>query len=158
MYLTITVNLIILALHVNWKLLNILTDDNKLINLIADFGDPFPKAGNILASKSYDDDSTSTLGSVIKYSQESKSDYSNNVESLEHVGTDYSSSERGNVEALDVANTDNEDKVCLEGDEIVDEKEQDSFIRIHLEAHEGDEASNSPFNVFPKQMVCKLLP
>lgn len=138
----------------NWKLLNILTDDNKLINLIADFGDPFPKAGNILASKSYDDDSTSTLGSVVKYSQESKSDYSNSVESLEHVGTDYSSLEK----ALDVVNTDNEDEVCLEGGEIVDDnrslKEQDNFIRIHLEAHEGDEASNSPFNVFPKQMVC----
>lgn len=52
-----------LDLRVDWKVFNILRDDDKIIDLVTTFDDPFPVIGNILASKSYQEDTGARIAS-----------------------------------------------------------------------------------------------
>lgn len=112
------------------------------MDFIAIFGNDFPRTRNILASKSYDEDSslsfdilptglnnkcTSSMGSG-----KSTEELSSTQRDEDSVGC---SSERCEVE-------DAENSV------------QENLIRVLLEPHEGQEISSSPYNVVPKQMVC----
>jgi hypothetical protein len=48
---------------VNWSVFDLVVDDEKTINLKTVFGSPFPRVGNILASKQYDEKSVLPDGS-----------------------------------------------------------------------------------------------
>lgn len=110
---------------------DIIIDDEKMINLITTFGDPFPKAGNILALKLYDEEkNTSDKASP---SDPTINHHGRTSQANGNIGDGYENGESG-------------------GD-IMREKD---IIKVHLEPHEGQKANpTSPFNILPKQTVSK---
>ena len=119
------------ALRVDWNMFDIIIDDEKIVNLVTTFGDPFPKAGNILASKLYNEEIATCGKSSLSSSRMSHGRMSQANSSISHgYGNGGGESVMGEEEAV---------------------------IRVHLEPHEGQKANTtSPFTILPKQTVSKL--
>lgn len=126
------VNFIPIALRIDWRVFDILLDDDKIVDFTAIYGDDFPLLGNVLASKDYSEDAiTPRTGS------------SRSIEALS------SSQEEGNSvmenSARRIEGEEREDTMVLPG--------QEDLIRVLLEPHEGRETVGCTYNIRPKQMV-----
>ena len=128
-----------IALQVDWKVLNLLVDDDILINLRTILGNPFPKARNILATKLYSEPSRNSAKSCIQSMDEDSSEESGHTDAVAHV-------ERERVDSISIE----EERVGGGGAN----QELDNTIQVFIELHEGQETSASPFSIHPEQMVC----
>lgn len=121
--------------------MDLLADDNKLINLMTVFGNPFPKAKNTLALKSCDED-------VWPLNNTKKSYSSNENSSDQTVEVRSAYMERDNEENV---STKERDKLSAKGGNS--DQELSNNIQVFIELHEGQQTNSSPFRIHPKQMV-----
>lgn len=117
----------------DWRIFDIIVHDEKMVNLVTTFGYPFPRTGNILALKSYDEESTLQLDDTKKAGiwnvQEDDMEDGHGTRLAEGVVKGESETSRAPHEDGDV-------------------------VKVYLEPHEGQEANTScPFHILPKQMV-----
>ena len=141
--------LLSLALRVDWKVFSILLDDDKLIDFVAIFGNDFPVAKNILASRSYSEDD-----SVVLSTKEVRASVCSVVPgSVGSAGTEGS----GRRSGREVTST-RRDEDSVSGSsvgEVVEllSPDQENPIHVLLKPHEGQEITSTPYTVIPKQMV-----
>ena len=121
----------------DWKVLNLLVDDDILINLRTILGNPFPKAGNILATKLYNQPSSNSTKCCSNSPNEDSSEGSSYTDAVAHM-------EGERVNSVSTEKT--------TGGGGVDQ-EIDNSIQVFIELHEGQKTSASPFSIHPEQMV-----
>lgn len=121
----------------DWNIFDIIVNDEKMVNLVTTFGYPFPRTGNILALKSYDEESMDGEKKAINENENSQ--------------------EGGHLNGTQLAEC---DEGVMEGEsEMSTASHEDGgdVVKVYLEPHEGREANtSSPFHVLPKQMVYPL--
>lgn len=124
------------VLRVDWNIFDIIINDEKVVNLVINFGYPFPKAGNILAVKSYDEEGRLSTDDKkrVSTSQDRKSQESGHVNRAREYSGGY-----GEMKAV----------VC----ESKAPDEDHDVVKVYLEPHEGQKTTISPFNVLPRQTV-----
>lgn len=132
------------ALRVDWRVSNILLNDDKIVDFTVIFGDDFPIAKNILASKSYNADSPLSLAILPCDHNRKRPSYDGSVMSTEGVSSTLR--DEGSVSGMP--------ERCME--EEIESYVSGNQIRILLEPHEGREISSTPYNILPKQMVIYL--
>ena len=157
----------IAALRVDWEIFNILMDDFKVLDLVTYFGDdPFPKSED---TQFYSDE---TKNGETKQAISDPS-HVDGTEAAAVVGCKAQSvmgdkggagvgdigSMGGSVYSLtsDINIKDAEVSGSGDNDVLEADMEEEDIIHVHLKPHEGNEG-NSPFNVYPKQLVSRQHP
>lgn len=140
----------------DWKVHNILLDDDKIIDVVTIFGDHFPKAGNILASKSYSEPAvlspSNTRRELSTNNQDRKLACSSGEKGGETEANDVHI-RYGRRKTISLIARTGGGEMCGGDEKMVD------IVRVFLEPHEGQEISSSPsspFGVLPKQLVILL--
>lgn len=112
------------ALRVNWRMMNIMQEDNKIVDLITFIGDPFPKANFLV-------------------------DPGSDVGQTDHLHGHASSYEKDSGHGVAGETDTKEFTPCLK--ELV-EDDSEPLIRAVIKPHEGV-FSCEPFDIHPRQIV-----
>ena len=163
------------ALRVNWMVFDIVSEDDQIVDLIATFGDPFPKARNILALKDYSDEDTVVNGnqhhsnrhhSDQLHSNRHHSDqlHSSRHHSYQHHNNQHQSNQHSNQHRhhSHQCHSNQHDSSQYDSGEDVEEmvvknddalSENDKIVSILIKQHEGQQTSVSPYSISQKKMV-----
>lgn len=120
-------------------MLDLFPNDNKLINLMTVFGNPFPKLRN---------SPTGTQTTAITISDEGYCDMTAQDKSVQSASLE-NGSDRNKQSVYSEGG--NEEDVCVE---VMEEESYENSIQVFIELHEGKETTNSSFSIYPEQMVC----
>ena len=152
----------------DWKVFNILKEDDKMVDLITFFGNPFPRFGNISASKTYED-KLDKVESIFDSSDDTVNVESKQndeiTETMDVSDVSKSIDETTNVDGNKTITVGSRDDTyaAMDGGETIDQLQQyfpsiapphnDDRFHIRMEVHEGEVVTYSPFSVYPGQMV-----